>query len=118
MKTNRNGNNKGRTETGIMKTGSKGRKVNSGIEDNTGAEVNAGSGRAKSRRQGKIRIRTELCKGCKYCVISCPKGVIELNKELNTSGFYTAYALRMEDCSGCAICAKMCPEVAIEVWAD
>ncbi len=72
---------------------------------------------ANGRRQGKISISTELCKGCKYCVLSCPKGVIEMDKKLQPAGFYTAQAVRMEECSGCAICARMCPEVAIEVWA-
>ncbi len=72
---------------------------------------------AEGRRHGKIRIRTELCKGCKYCVLACPKGVIEMGKKLAPSGFYTAEAARMMDCSGCALCARMCPEAAIEVWA-
>ena len=71
---------------------------------------------ASGRRHGRIRIKTELCKGCKYCVLACPKGVIEMDKKLCPAGFYTAQAVRMEDCSGCAICARMCPEVAIEVW--
>ncbi len=72
---------------------------------------------ASGRRQGKIRISTELCKGCKYCVLACPKGVIEMDKKLSPSGFYAAQAARIKDCSGCAICARMCPEAAIEVWA-
>ncbi len=72
---------------------------------------------SNSPARGKIRIRTELCKGCKYCALACPKNVIEMDKKLHPSGFYTAQAVRMEDCSGCAICARMCPEVAIEVWA-
>ncbi len=70
-----------------------------------------------SRRRGRISICTELCKGCKYCVLACPKGVIEMNNALNPAGFHTAQVVRMEECSGCALCARMCPEVAIEVWA-
>lgn len=66
--------------------------------------------------KGKISIRREICKGCKYCVLACPKGVIELDKKPDPSGFFTALAVRMESCTGCALCARMCPEAAIEVW--
>ncbi|MDA8087265.1 MAG: ferredoxin family protein [Nitrospiraceae bacterium] len=66
---------------------------------------------------GKIAIRREICKGCKYCVLACPKGVIELDDKPDASGFLTALAVRMDACAGCALCARMCPESAIEVWA-
>ena len=66
--------------------------------------------------KGRIDIDRELCKGCKYCVVSCPKGVIQIDVEFNASGYFPATAGQVEKCTGCALCAEMCPEIAIEVW--
>ena len=68
--------------------------------------------------KGKIRINTELCKGCAFCVDACPAGVISMRKRFNKSGFFPAVAVHTEKCTGCAMCARMCPEIAIEVYMD
>ncbi|MCL5022912.1 MAG: ferredoxin family protein [Nitrospirae bacterium] len=68
--------------------------------------------------KGKIAIDRELCKGCKYCVLSCPKGVITMDCEFNASGYFPAAVHDGEKCTGCALCAQMCPEIAITVWRD
>ena len=66
--------------------------------------------------KGKIKIDTELCKGCMYCIDTCQAGVIVIRKRFNKNGFFPAIAKHLEKCSGCAMCAKMCPEIAIEVY--
>ena len=66
--------------------------------------------------KGKIAINKELCKGCKYCVTSCPKGVIAIEKQFNKMGYFPAAPKHPDKCTGCAFCAQMCPELAIEVW--
>lgn len=68
--------------------------------------------------KGKIAIDTELCKGCKYCVLACPKGVIVMDGEFNSSGYFPAKVEAPETCNGCALCAQMCPEIAIVVWRE
>lgn len=68
--------------------------------------------------KGKITIERELCKGCSYCVLSCPKGVIAIEREFNAGGYFPAKAEHMEQCTGCALCAFVCPEIAIEVWRE
>ncbi len=68
--------------------------------------------------KGRITIDRELCKGCKYCLLFCPKGVIEMESEFNMSGYFPAKAEYLDKCSGCALCAQMCPEIAIEVWRE
>jgi len=68
--------------------------------------------------KGKIAINRELCKGCKYCVLACPKGVIVMDSEFNSSGYFPAEAAAPEICNGCALCAQMCPEIAIVVWKE
>lgn len=67
---------------------------------------------------GRIAIDKEKCKGCNYCVMSCPKGVIAIDTEFNKSGYFPAVAVYMEKCTGCSLCAYMCPEICIEVWKE
>ena len=68
--------------------------------------------------RGKITIERELCKGCKYCMLACPKGVIVMDSEFNCSGYFPAQVAEGEACNGCALCALMCPEIAILVWKE
>jgi 2-oxoglutarate ferredoxin oxidoreductase subunit delta len=68
--------------------------------------------------KGTIEIDAQLCKGCKYCVLSCPKEIIYLEGNFNRHGFFPAAVKDIEKCTGCALCAEMCPEIAIEVWRE
>jgi 2-oxoglutarate ferredoxin oxidoreductase subunit delta len=68
--------------------------------------------------KGRIKINTELCKGCTYCVDTCPLGVISIRKKFNRNGYFSATAEHLEKCTGCAMCARMCPEIAIEVCRE
>jgi 2-oxoglutarate ferredoxin oxidoreductase subunit delta len=70
------------------------------------------------RVRGKIKIYSELCKGCSYCVEACPMGVISMRARFNRKGFFPAVAEHMEKCTGCAMCAHMCPEIAIRVYRE
>lgn len=69
-------------------------------------------------KKGLIVIDSERCKGCKYCILTCPKGCIELSLEFNSSGYFPAYFFKPENCTGCAMCAVVCPEIAIEVFVE
>lgn len=66
--------------------------------------------------KGRIKINTDLCKGCTFCVETCPFGVISIGERFNKNGFFPAVAVHVEKCTGCAMCARMCPEIAIEVY--
>ena len=66
--------------------------------------------------KGKVVIDRERCKGCSYCVDSCPEGVLAIDRKFNSAGFFPARSRRSERCTGCAICARICPDIAIEVW--
>jgi 2-oxoglutarate ferredoxin oxidoreductase subunit delta len=66
--------------------------------------------------KGMIVIDRERCKGCAYCVESCPAAVIIMEKRFNKKGFFTAHVEHEDKCTGCGLCAMMCPEIAIEVY--
>ena len=68
--------------------------------------------------KGKIIIHQERCKGCGYCVDTCPSGVIAVGKRFNRAGFFPAITAHPEKCTGCAMCASLCPEIAIEVFRE
>ncbi|NOZ25711.1 MAG: ferredoxin family protein [Nitrospirae bacterium] len=68
--------------------------------------------------KGKVEIDRELCKGCGYCVIACPKGMIVADTEFNRAGYYPVRLTEPDACTGCMLCAEICPEVAIMVWRD
>jgi 2-oxoglutarate ferredoxin oxidoreductase subunit delta len=68
--------------------------------------------------KGMIIIDKELCKGCAYCVDTCPLGVIVIENRFNKKGFFPASAEHIEKCTGCSMCAQMCPEIAIEVLQE
>ncbi len=68
--------------------------------------------------QGRIEINREICKGCEYCIVTCPKKIINLDRHFNSSGYFPAAVKDMHKCTGCALCAEMCPEIAIEVWQE
>lgn len=68
--------------------------------------------------KGKIKIDTELCKGCTYCIDACQLGVISMRPRFNKNGFFPAAAEHIEKCTGCAMCARMCPEIAIKVYRE
>ena len=68
--------------------------------------------------KGKIKIDEQFCKGCKFCIEFCPKGVIRVSTRLNAKGYAVAEDAEKKSCTGCATCALVCPEAAIEVYRE
>ncbi|MFH1782931.1 MAG: 4Fe-4S dicluster domain-containing protein [Candidatus Omnitrophota bacterium] len=62
-----------------------------------------------------IKIKRDRCKGCKLCVIHCPKSCIEMETSLNKKGIHPAIFLEDKKCTGCTFCAIVCPDLCIEV---
>jgi 2-oxoglutarate ferredoxin oxidoreductase subunit delta len=67
--------------------------------------------------KGKIAINRDRCKGCGYCIITCPKKLIVVDTEFNAAGYFPALYLD-GDCTGCAQCSIICPDIAITVWRE
>ena len=55
---------------------------------------------------GAVVIRTELCTGCRSCLIACPHGQISLHPEKKVPFKCTL-------CDGDPVCAKFCPSGAL-----
>ena len=63
--------------------------------------------------RGTVFVRTEVCKGCSYCLDFCPSECLEFSKDFNAKGYHYPVLLRPEDCSGCDLCGLYCPDFAI-----
>ena len=64
----------------------------------------------------EVRVISERCKSCGYCVKYCPKNVLEIGKEVNSKGYEYVVPARADQCIGCCQCARICPDGALEIW--
>jgi len=71
-----------------------------------------------SSKIGKIKINSERCKGCGYCIQFCPLNLIHFSPDLNRKGYYPAIFDDNNKCTGCGICALVCPDTAITVYRN
>lgn len=65
----------------------------------------------------EVRINTERCKECGYCIRYCPKGCLKKGETINKRGYY-APVYEAEGCIGCGICALVCPDTVLTVYKD
>lgn len=64
----------------------------------------------------EVKIVSERCKSCGYCIKFCPKSVLERGKEVNSKGYEYIVAVNNDNCIGCMMCGRICPDGAIEVY--
>lgn len=64
----------------------------------------------------KVEINSAFCKGCKFCLQACAKGVLKVGDDTNAMGYRYIVADKPEACVGCKLCAVACPDAAIEVY--
>ena len=67
-------------------------------------------------KKGKVQINRELCKGCYYCILSCPVKTLEKDTKPNSTGTYPSKPMEPGKCIACGSCFQVCPDVAIRVY--
>jgi 2-oxoglutarate ferredoxin oxidoreductase subunit alpha len=70
--------------------------------------------------KGTVLVRTEICKGCSFCIDFCPTDCLTFSKEFNPKGYHFPILSAPEACTGCDLCGLYCPDFAIygERWKD
>ncbi|MFY9188661.1 MAG: 4Fe-4S dicluster domain-containing protein [bacterium] len=63
----------------------------------------------------QVRISRDICRGCRYCILICPKSVIGIGEKANSKGYRFAVVVNPDRCIGCRLCVTCCPEAAIDV---
>ncbi|MDO4260962.1 MAG: 4Fe-4S binding protein [Eubacteriales bacterium] len=62
----------------------------------------------------KLKLNTERCKGCGYCVSVCKKGALSQKGRLNRKG-YDVVEADESLCVQCGMCYRMCPDYVFEI---
>jgi 2-oxoglutarate ferredoxin oxidoreductase subunit delta len=65
-----------------------------------------------AKREGRVEVQPDRCKGCGLCVAGCPTHSLELGKKLNRLGYHPVEYLTDSGCTGCGVCFFACPEPA------
>ena len=63
-----------------------------------------------------VKIDSKLCKGCKLCIVACPKKILEIGNSTNEKGYRYVELNDESSCIGCKFCGISCPESAITVY--
>ena len=65
------------------------------------------------KKNTRMTQNHEMCKGCGFCVLQCPKGALSFSDKVNSKG-YNIIDLDEEKCIQCAICYTVCPDYVYE----
>lgn len=64
---------------------------------------------------GRVHVLAYRCKGCRYCIEFCPRGVLAESPDFNEKGYHPPVLKDEGRCKTCTYCATVCPEFAIFV---
>lgn len=65
--------------------------------------------------KAEIHIMKDRCKGCGFCIIFCPRDVLEESDEINKRGVHPPRVKDEKRCVLCSFCSAICPDFAIFV---
>ena len=62
----------------------------------------------------KLLIDEDKCKGCKLCVLACPKKALSDADHRNSKSFIPVQ-VDEDKCTHCGICYTICPDYVFEI---
>ena len=62
----------------------------------------------------ELIVHEQRCKGCGFCIITCPKKAISLSEDFNESSYQYAVVDRAL-CVKCGSCYTVCPDGVFEI---
>jgi 2-oxoglutarate ferredoxin oxidoreductase subunit delta len=64
---------------------------------------------------GQVYLIPERCKGCRFCIQLCPRGVLQMSEQTNAKGYHLPEIAPGKEtaCVHCDFCTMVCPEFAI-----
>jgi len=63
-----------------------------------------------------LTFNETTCKGCKLCIVACPKNILDLElSRVNAKGYNPVKCNDLAACTACGICARVCPDSVIKV---
>ena len=70
----------------------------------------------QEQEKWQLKIITDRCKGCLFCIRFCPSEILESSPEINSKGYHPPKLKKgknMDDCAKCGFCELICPEFSI-----
>ena len=67
------------------------------------------------KKEYKLKIDKEKCKGCLFCVEACPIKALSVSDDVNEKGSKYVVLANPEKCTKCGLCIVMCPDCVIEI---
>ncbi|MHA2297420.1 MAG: 4Fe-4S dicluster domain-containing protein [Candidatus Hodarchaeales archaeon] len=68
------------------------------------------------KKQYRVHVIKDRCKGCLICVEFCPREILILSEDFNVKGYHPPRlkdGVTADECSGCLFCQLACPEFSI-----
>ncbi len=67
-----------------------------------------------NKKEEKVYTNPARCKGCGYCINTCPQEAIQVSDHVNAKGYNTV-VVDDSKCVVCGMCYRVCPDYVFEI---